>query len=352
MSKLRASTIRLAYANPELRPVLLPLLSKTAGEVEFGEPPVVNALVREYRKTHKNISEGQVFAKVREYTDARANAIALTRRVSEDGDDLTHSDAERAHSAAAKKAKTLGLKEEAAKHSRQAAFHKGHISKTAALSSRVADAAFSNALDALVDGWADGFLDILKGVKVSPEDVEKALFVSGLTADGVNGGLDTEAVRTAGLGDWVKALGGKILKSAWHSLVHPFVSAWKLVVSPSYRGTIKKALKRVVSHEIRSTKHMARVAMRLAQGEEIPPQEVRAAALQFVDILTKVLLGVIVGPHIAHLFAAGPLRAMMALMSPLDEVAGVLLDAPIRWASRKFLGGALGLLPSGFYTHF
>jgi hypothetical protein len=85
---------------------------------------------------------------------------------------------------------------------------------------------------------------------------------------------------------------------------------------------------------------------------EVRPQEVKAAVVQFVDIATKVLIFVFIGPHVAHMFAEGPLRAMMALMSPVDEVAGVMLDKPLRWVTNKFLGAAIGLLPSGFYTHF
>jgi hypothetical protein len=216
---------------------------------------------------------------------------------------------------------------------------------------RVADAAFDQALDALVDSWTDGFLDLVHEAKLSEEDVEAALEQGGLTADTVNDS-DSDAIRTAGFGDWISALGGKILKSAWHMLSAPFISAWKMASSPSYRTAIKKAVKRVVSHEIRSTKHMARVAMRLAQGEEVHPKEARAAALQFVDIISKLILAIVVGPHIAHLFAAGPLRAMMALMSPLDEVAAIAFDKPLRWVSRRFFGGVIGLLPSGFYTHF
>jgi hypothetical protein len=216
---------------------------------------------------------------------------------------------------------------------------------------RVADAATEEALDALVDAWTDGFLDILRHAKLSDADIESALSASGLTADAVNS-TNPEGVKTAGLGDWIVALGGKILKGAWHMLVHPFASAWKLVTSSEYRTKIKTAIKRAVRHEIRSSKHMLKVAMRLAQGEEVRPQEVKAAVVQFVDIATKVLIFVFIGPHVAHMFAEGPLRAMMALMSPVDEVAGVMLDKPLRWVTNKFLGAAIGLLPSGFYTHF
>lgn len=216
---------------------------------------------------------------------------------------------------------------------------------------KVADAAFEKALDALVDSWTDGLLDAASSVKIDDDAVGDALSQAGLSAGNVNA-LTPEGVKTAGLGDWISALGGKILKGAWHALTNPFLSAWKLLTSTSYRQEIKKSIKKAVSHEIRSTKHLAQVAMRLAQGEKVPPKEAKAAAMQFADIASKVILGIIIGPHVAHLFAAGPIKALLSLMSPLDEVAGVAFDKPLRWISKKFLGEAIGLLPSGFYTHF
>lgn len=216
---------------------------------------------------------------------------------------------------------------------------------------KVADAAFDRALDALVDSWTEGFLDSLRKVRLDGREVARALSRSGLSADDVNA-LNPEGMKTAGFGDWITALGGKILKSTWHALAQPFVSVWKLLTSSAYRLEIKRSIKRTVKHEIRATRHMANVVMRLAQGEKIPPQEAKAAARQFADIATKVILGVVIGPHVAHLFAAGPLKALMMLMSPLEEIAGMAFDKPLRWASEKFLGGAIGLLPSGFYTHF
>ena len=55
---------------------------------------------------------------------------------------------------------------------------------------RVADAAFDQALDALVDSWTDGFLDLVHEAKLSEEDVEAALEQGGLTADTVNDSAD------------------------------------------------------------------------------------------------------------------------------------------------------------------
>ena len=216
------------------------------------------------------------------------------------------------------------------------------------------------AIDGLIDNWVDGFFDILKGYDLKDENIEEAIqeasgqvdteALNEVYAEGE--GLDLNAIRTAGFIDSVRAFGGKLLSGAWHMLTGPFHALWKMLTSPQYRTHIKNGMKRAVRHEIRSSKHMVKVALRLAKGENVPPQEVRAAAIQFLDLLSKVILAWIAGPHIAHLFAKGVAKAMMALLSPLDEVAAVLLDKPLRWATQKFLGQAIGLLPSGFYTHF
>jgi hypothetical protein len=135
-------------------------------------------------------------------------------------------------------------------------------------------------------------------------------------------------------------------------IVGPFIGIKKLIVSPKFRSEVKTSFKRALNHEVRSTKHMIDVAGRLARGEEVNPQEKKTAMRQLVDILTKAVLVYFAGPHIAHLFAGGIWKALAALLSPLDEIVIILLDKPIRAAAQKLLSADIGLLPSGFYTHF
>ena len=135
-------------------------------------------------------------------------------------------------------------------------------------------------------------------------------------------------------------------------IVHPFLSLGKLVKSSAFRQEVKNAFKRALRHEVRATKHMLSVAGRLARGEEVKPQERKAAMHQLVDVLTKALLLYFAGPHVAHLFQSGLWRALGALLSPLDEIIVILLDKPLRAATRKLLSADIGLMPSGFYTHF
>jgi len=215
--------------------------------------------------------------------------------------------------------------------------------------SRTASADQWDVVDAIIDQWADAFLHRLSGYNLTPQDVDAAL--SGeVSAEDVNAIFDPSG-KTAGIMDTVHALGGNVLSGAWHMITHPFIAAWKMVTNPQYRAKVIVGIKRAIRHEVRATRHMIVVAQRLLAGEEVKPQEVRAAVIQFVDIAMKVIIGVFVGPHIAHLFAHGVLKALASLLSPLDEVIGVMIDKPLRWATQHLIGESIGLLPSGFYTH-
>jgi len=215
--------------------------------------------------------------------------------------------------------------------------------------SRTASADQWDVVDAIIDQWTVAFLHMLSGYNLTPHDVDAAL--SGeVSAEDVNAIFDPSG-KTAGIMDTVHALGGNVLSGAWHMITHPFIAAWKMVTNPQYRAKVAVSIKRAWRHEVRASKHMLIVAQRLLAGEEVKPQEVHTAAIQFVDILSKVLLAVFIGPHIVHLFSHGILKALASLLSPLDEIVGVMIDKPIRMISQKFLGHSVGLLPSGFYTH-
>lgn len=216
---------------------------------------------------------------------------------------------------------------------------------------RFVQASDEAALTAMADHWADVFLDALAGaVDLSPAHVESVLEAKGLTAESVNerDGMD----KTAGALEWVKALGGKILKGTWHMLMGPFFAMRKFVTSPAFRAEVKAGVFRALDHEKRSTFHMFAVAGRLARGEEVNPHERKAAMVQLVDILTKAALAAVVGPHVVALFQGGLWKALAAALSPMDDIVVVLFDKPIRMAARKLLGADIGMLPSGFYTHF
>jgi len=175
------------------------------------------------------------------------------------------------------------------------------------------------------------------------------LQAEGVTADALNALADP---MTKQAGGFIRALGGLVFRGLWALVVHPFLALGKFVRSSQFRSEVKASFKRALRHEVRATKHMMDVAGRLARGEEVNPHERKAAMHQLVDILTKAILIYFAGPHVAHLFAGGVWKALAAFMSPLDEIIAILLDKPIRAAARKLLSADIGMLPSGFYTHW
>jgi hypothetical protein len=208
------------------------------------------------------------------------------------------------------------------------------------------------ALDTLADHWADVFLDELAGtVQINEKSVAQVLHAQGISADDING-MAPEGTKEAGFGTPVRVLGGLIMRGLWHMLIHPFLAIGKMFVSPSFRNEVKISFKRALKHEVRASKHMMSVAGRLARGEEVKPQERKAAMHQLTAILVKAVLVYFAGPHVSHLFASGFWKAGATLLSPIDEVLMVLLDKPLRAATKKLMSADIGLMPSGFYTHF
>lgn len=191
------------------------------------------------------------------------------------------------------------------------------------------------AFEVMVNHWIDIFLDELsQNTHIDEGDVEALLRSEGVTAEDVNA-LVSGSVKEAGFGNLVQALGGWILKSAWHMVLSPFIGIKKLLTSSEFRTGVKQSFRRALSHEVRATKHMVSVAGRLARGEKVNPQEKKAAMRQLVGILVKVILLYFAGPQIAHYFAGGILKAL--LLSPLDEILVALLDKPLRAAAQKLL---------------
>lgn len=195
----------------------------------------------------------------------------------------------------------------------------------------------------MVDHWADVFLDELaKHVDIQESDVEKVLRSQGVSAEALNGLVGT---KQAGLGNLVKALGGWIAHGVWHAVTAPFIGIRKLISSPQFRTEFKAAFRRALSHEIRATKHMMGVAGRLARGEEVKPEEKKAAMHQLVDVLAKVVLVYFAGPSVANLFSGGVWKALMTVLSPIDEILVVLLNKPIRAALAKLLSADISTTP-------
>ena len=210
----------------------------------------------------------------------------------------------------------------------------------------------SDVLVQLAYSWMDEFLDLLEPVRLTVSDIEAVL--EGADIEALNDAYveETGVDRTAGAAETVQVAGGKLLKGAWHALTGPITSIWKLLKSKGYRAEIKKSLLRVIHHEVRATRHLIHVAVKLSKNEPVSKHEMRMAAVQFVDLASKAIMIWFIGPHVAHFLSSGVTNILLSLISPFDDLAGILLDRPLRWVSKKFLGRELGLLPGGFYTHF
>lgn len=144
--------------------------------------------------------------------------------------------------------------------------------------------------------------------------------------------------------NWKKKF-GEIAKKVGHQLVHPFVAAKDLLTKPEARKELADHVKKSVRKETKETKHLVSTIKKAVSGEKISKEDKTRAVNQAVD-LVKVAL---IGATVAHLFHGGVMKAIGTLASPVDEVVGVAVDAPLRKITEKVFGSAHGILPSAFY---
>jgi uncharacterized protein YnzC (UPF0291/DUF896 family) len=198
---------------------------------------------------------------------------------------------------------------------------------------RVASRYVQAGADDTIDRWSDLFLDALgQKVDFSEKDITRLFQINGISAEDLNK-LDTGKQA----GEEIYTLGGWIRRGLWYVLVRPFVVLGKFVKSQEFRTEVKTAIRKAVRQEVRSTRHMVRVLDRLSRGEDVHPQELKAALRQFADLASKVVLLIILGPNVANLFTAGAWKAMSAILAPLSEILVVLFHRPIQAAAKLFL---------------
>lgn len=203
-------------------------------------------------------------------------------------------------------------------------------------------------VDAVIDHWADLFLDeMASNTQISESDINTALHQSGLTAEGLNSVVDGEKYASGG---FLRALGGLVLKGVWHMVVHPFLAISKLIQSETFRTEVKAAFKKALRQEIRASRHMLGVAERIALGEEVNPQERKAAMSQFVSLFTRAVLLYFAGPRVTQLFTGSLWKALSTVLTPLNEIIVILLDKPLRAAGMKLMRTEV-TVPSSFQKH-
>jgi hypothetical protein len=189
----------------------------------------------------------------------------------------------------------------------------------------------------VLDRWADMFLGELGKVKIKEKDVSKLLKSQGITPEDIN---SLDGGRQAG--DFIPALGGWVKKGLWYLLVRPFLVVGKLVKSGQFRKEVKAAFRRELSHDVRATRHMLRVARKIAAGESVKPQEKKAAIKQFVSVMTRAVLVVMGGPTASSLFSGSVWKALGGLMVPAQELLVMLLYRPMQSAAGKLMTAPMG----------
>lgn len=210
------------------------------------------------------------------------------------------------------------------------------------------DAAVQDVLAQITDSWADAIFDTLGRLHLGEKDIEEALLSVGITADKVNGAVPNTGKEASSVST-VRALGGMVSSYVWHMVTGPFVKMYQLATSARARTETKAWIKRVIARETAETQFMWDVARRVANKEVVSKTETRKAVHQFVDLVKTALVSGFLTYTFGHLliYAPGELAAM--LMSPADEIATILLDIPLLYATEHLLGQAFGLLPTAFY---
>ncbi len=135
------------------------------------------------------------------------------------------------------------------------------------------------------------------------------------------------------------------LHKVWHLVSEPFVLAWKVATNKKYRSEVAHHLSSAFKKECHETKHMAQTLVKMARGHEVAADDKNKAAHQFADIAKVGLLSSLLG----HVAAGGIAKLVATLASPVDEVAGVMIDKPLRAATKRVFGKEHGILPSSFY---
>ena len=177
--------------------------------------------------------------------------------------------------------------------------------------------------DKLADQLVDDLLDLLQ--PPNEKEVAHALQSAGITPERLNELAD----KTAGFGDALKNLKG--------FLVRPFLNLGRLFTSSKFRGQVKSAFRKSLSHEYRATRHALDVYKRLRRKEKVPPQEVKAAMRQLLSILINVVIAVAAGPGVSGLFSGSLLKAFQVVAIPIRNILSILLRQPLQDAAAKLM---------------
>ena len=136
-------------------------------------------------------------------------------------------------------------------------------------------------------------------------------------------------------------------KKLGHVAASPFLMVKELVQSKETRKRAKDHIANAVKKEVAGTKQLMGTLGKALKGGKITDDEREQVVNQTIDLVKAGLLVASVG----HVFAEGPVKAIMALMTPADEMVGMAIDSPLQAATTKIFGKKYkhGILPSAFY---
>lgn len=137
----------------------------------------------------------------------------------------------------------------------------------------------------------------------------------------------------------------ELIGHAVGAITHPFHAALDLIKKPEARKALKDKMMTAVKKEGRETGALVKTIGKALRGEKITSTERNAAISQVADVAKVAALTFVAG----HMFAGGVAKALITLASPVDEIAGIALDKPLRAITTKLFGAAHGLLPTAFY---
>lgn len=129
---------------------------------------------------------------------------------------------------------------------------------------------------------------------------------------------------------------------------HAAKGALQLAIKPKVRQALAGKFLHVVKQESKETAAMVGTLAKLATGQKTTHEEHVAAANQAVDLVKLAAASTIVG----HWAAGGLAELAKELAMPWDDLAGSLVDKPLRALTNRYLGtgNIHGLLPSAFYS--
>lgn len=153
--------------------------------------------------------------------------------------------------------------------------------------------------------------------------------------------------------DMSETAGSKLkhaLGHAFEAVADPFKKAYRLVAGKDrkeYRKEVGEWVKGIGKTESKETKAMLGTFKKVLTGQPTTREEKVAAVNQVLDVAKAIAITSFYGSIAAH---EGLGALLGTVLSPGEEIAGMLLDGPLRRITKRLTGHEHGILPSAFYN--